>query len=76
MAALERDGGEGVRGLILDSTFASYRDVAQDKLRRWWPTWPLQWPLSRLLISDRFAPERLIARPFLGGWTECCLDEG
>ncbi len=62
LAALERDGGEGVRGLILDSTFASYQGVAQDKLRQWWLTWPLQWPLSRLLISDRFAPRRLIAR--------------
>ena len=50
LAALEREGGEGVRGLILDSTFASYREVAQDKLRQWWLTWPLQWPLSRLLI--------------------------
>lgn len=62
LAALERDGGEGVRGVILDSTFASYRAVARDKLSRWWLTWPLQYPLSGLLISDRWAPERLIAR--------------
>ena len=62
LAALDRDGGQGVRGIILDSTFASYQGVAQDKLRQWWLTWPLQWPLSRLLISDRYAPRRLIAR--------------
>ena len=62
LASLDRDGGEGVRGVVLDSTFASYRGVAQDKLATWWLTWPLQWPLSRLLISDRWAPRRLIAR--------------
>jgi len=62
LAALERDGGEGVRGLVLDSTFASYRAVARDKLRQWWLTWPFQYPLSALLISDRWAPQRLIAR--------------
>ena len=29
LASLDRDGGEGVRGVILDSTFASYRKVAR-----------------------------------------------
>lgn len=62
LAALERDGGEGVRGVVLDSTFASYRKVARLKLGGFWLTWPLQYPLSALLISDRWAPERLIAR--------------
>jgi fermentation-respiration switch protein FrsA (DUF1100 family) len=62
VAALDRDGGEGLRALVLDSTFASYRRVARDKLGRLWLTWPLQWPLSALLISDRLAAERFIAR--------------
>ncbi len=62
LASLDRDGGEGVRGVILDSTFASYRAVARDKLRQWWLTWPLQYPLTWALVSDRWAPERLIAR--------------
>lgn len=62
LAALDRDGGEGVRGVVLDSTFASYRRVARLKLGGLWPTWALQYPLSALLISDRWAPERLIAR--------------
>jgi fermentation-respiration switch protein FrsA (DUF1100 family) len=62
LASLDRDGGEGVRGLILDSTFASYRTVARLKLDGVWLTWPLQYPLSALLISDRWAPQRLIAR--------------
>ena len=62
LASLDRDGGEGVRGVVLDSTFASYRAVARDKLRQVWVTWPLQYPLSWTLISERFAPALLIAR--------------
>ncbi|MFI5347226.1 MAG: alpha/beta hydrolase [Elusimicrobiota bacterium] len=61
VVALDRDGGEGVRALVLDSTFASYRRVARDKLGRLWLTRPLRWPLS-FLISDRLAPERFIMR--------------
>jgi len=61
LAALERDGGEGVRGVILDSSFASYRRIAREKLGLVWLTWPLQWPLS-FLVSDRLKPERLAAR--------------
>ena len=62
LAALDRDGGEGVRGVILDSTFASYRETARLKLGSALPTWLLQYPLSGLLISDRWAPKRLVAR--------------
>lgn len=62
LAALDRDGGEGVRAVVLDSTFASYRAVARLKLASLWLTWPLQHPLSALMISDRWAPKRLIGR--------------
>jgi fermentation-respiration switch protein FrsA (DUF1100 family) len=62
LAALDRDGGKDLHALVLDSTFASYQDVAREKLSHLWLTWPFQWPLSRLLISDRFAPARLLAR--------------
>ncbi len=61
LASLEKDGGEGVKGLILDSTFASYRVIAREKLGQLWLTWPLQYPLS-FLIGDSLAPERLAAR--------------
>ncbi len=40
--------------LVLDSTFASYRKVAQAKLSELWLTWPLQWPLS-FLVSDEYS---------------------
>lgn len=61
LASLERDGGEGVKGLILDSTFASYRGIARDKLSQLWLTWLFQYPLS-FLVSDALAPERLAKR--------------
>lgn len=61
LAALERDGGKDLRALVLDSTFASFRSVARDKLSQLWLTWPLQWPLS-FLVSDRWAPARSIGR--------------
>jgi pimeloyl-ACP methyl ester carboxylesterase len=38
--------------LILDSTFASYRDMARDMLDRFFLTWPFQYPLSFLISED------------------------
>lgn len=61
VASLDRDGGEGVRALVLDSTFSSYRRVARLKLAPHAITWPLQW-LPYLLVSDRYAPARLILK--------------
>jgi fermentation-respiration switch protein FrsA (DUF1100 family) len=40
---------------VIDSTFSSYRGIAQDKLAGFWLTWPLQWPLS-FLVSNDFSP--------------------
>ncbi len=60
VAALARDGGGGVRAVVLDSTFSSYRRVAREKMSHLWLTWPLRWPLS-FLVSDRHAPDRFIA---------------
>ncbi|MDE2489432.1 MAG: alpha/beta fold hydrolase [Elusimicrobia bacterium] len=61
VASLDRDGGAGLRALVLDSTFSSYRGIAREKLRLSRLTRPLAWPLG-FLISDRFSPDRLIAR--------------
>lgn len=41
-----------IQGVILDSTFASYRDLARSKLGSIWLTWPLQYPLSYLVSDD------------------------
>lgn len=49
-----------VRGLVVEGAFTSYRTLAQEKLAAFWPTWPLQWPLS-LTIDDRYRPIDAIA---------------
>lgn len=48
-----------IAGLALDSTFASYRGMAQGALARPWLTWPLQWPLS-FLVTDELSPRDYI----------------
>jgi fermentation-respiration switch protein FrsA (DUF1100 family) len=62
VASLGSRRGPAVRALVLESPFDSYRGLAQDVLSRLWLTWALQWPLSRLLISDRYAPARYAAK--------------
>jgi hypothetical protein len=61
VASLNRDGGAGLRALVLDSSFSSYCGVAREKLAAHGAMWAFQW-LPYLLISDRFAPDRRIAR--------------
>ena len=48
-----------INALIVESTFASYRKIAQDKFASFILTRPFQWPLS-LLIPDDFSPIRII----------------
>ncbi len=50
-----------IKGLIVESSFSSYRKVAREALAGFWLTWPLQWPLS-FTISDAYHPGRAIAR--------------
>jgi hypothetical protein len=50
---------EGLRGIIFDSTFASYRDISRRKLGSMFLTWPLQYPLS-WLVSDWRRPDEAI----------------
>ncbi len=44
-----------VRALVVEGAFTSLRALAREKLAGFWPTWPLQWPLS-LTIDDRYRP--------------------
>lgn len=50
-----------IAAVIADSGFASYRRIAREKLAAFWPTWPLQAPLS-WTISDRQAAIAVIDR--------------
>jgi hypothetical protein len=46
--------------IIVESTFASYRDIAQDKFAGFFLTWPLQWPLA-LLFPDKMSPVNVVS---------------
>ena len=53
--AIETQNEIPLQGMLLDSTFLSYRHAAQEILSKSWITWPFQW-LGLLLISDSWAP--------------------
>lgn len=44
-----------VKGLIVDSGFSSYRQIARQKLGSFFLTWPFQYPLS-FLVTDDWSP--------------------
>lgn len=52
---------QNIRALVVESPFASYRQIARDKLASFWLTWPLQWPLS-YTVSDNYSPAKAIDR--------------
>ena len=49
-----------VKGLVIEGAPSDYRDITQEKLAAFWPTWPLQWPLAQLM-TDGFRPLEAIA---------------
>jgi uncharacterized protein len=46
---------DDVRALVVEGGFTGYRALAREKLADFWPTWPLQWPLS-MTIDDGYRP--------------------
>jgi hypothetical protein len=50
------DVKSSLHGVILDASFSSFRLIAREKLSGFWPTWPLQYPIS-LLITEKYDPE-------------------
>ena len=50
-----------VRALVEESAFASYRQIAREKLDNVWLTWLFQYPLS-WTISDRYSPSKAVAQ--------------
>lgn len=50
-----------LRAVIVDSAFASYSQIAREKMNSLWLTWPFQYPLS-WMFSDCFSPIKSIAR--------------
>lgn len=55
VASLAQASVTNVRGVVLESTFSTYRGLARQKLADIWLTWPFQYPLS-FLVSDDEAP--------------------
>jgi fermentation-respiration switch protein FrsA (DUF1100 family) len=53
--------GAGLRAVVLESGFSSYRAITRDKLAASFLTWPFQWPLS-FLVSDGDRPRDDIAK--------------
>lgn len=57
-----------IRALITESAFASYHQIAREKLAHFWLSWPLQYPLS-WTVSDAYSPSSAVAQispiPFL-----------
>ena len=53
--AIVEEHPTALKAVVLDSTFASYRSMARDKLAEHWFSWPLQWPLS-FLVTDDWSP--------------------
>jgi fermentation-respiration switch protein FrsA (DUF1100 family) len=49
-----------IRALVVESAFASYRQITREKLDDFWLTWPLQWLLS-WTVSDEYSPSAAVA---------------
>lgn len=62
LASLDRDGGDGLAAVVLESTFSSYIGIARDKLKLSWLTRPIRGPLAYAFVSDRYRPSRLASR--------------
>jgi len=56
LAAVAQGPKDGIRAVVVESAFASYRGVVREKLADYWLTWPVQWPLAWLLISNQQSP--------------------
>ncbi len=52
---------KNIQALIVESAFASYRQIAREKLGSVWLTWPFQYPLS-YLVSDKYSAIRWVGK--------------
>jgi uncharacterized protein len=55
VSSIAHCAADQVKGLVLDSTFSSYRRIARQTLGGFFLTWPLQYPLS-FLVTDDWSP--------------------
>lgn len=62
LAALAARGTEGVRAVVIDSTFYSYRTIVRDKIGQMPVLSLLKWPLSFVLTGNGHSPAHAIDR--------------
>jgi len=62
LAAVAQGSKDGIHAVVVESTFSSYRSIAREKLSEFWPTWPFQWLLAWLLISDEESPLPILGK--------------
>lgn len=60
LAALDEVGMQGIRAVVLDSAFYSYRLIVRDKIKYIPILSLLRWPLSFIVISDARSPASTI----------------
>ncbi len=69
ISALQQAGTQGVRALVVEGTFLSYRDVVRRILADGWLTWIFQYPVAFVFFSDAYSPadalKALAGLPFL-----------
>jgi len=56
LAVLGRNHFPGVKAVAIDSTFYSYRSIVRDKIGEIPLLWIAKWPLSFLVINNRYSP--------------------
>jgi fermentation-respiration switch protein FrsA (DUF1100 family) len=56
LAVLGRNHFPGIKAVAIDSTFYSYRSIVRDKIGEIPLLWIAKWPLSFLVINNRYSP--------------------
>ena len=60
--ALAAAGSEGVQALVLEGSFASYRELVRLKMNDTWFLWPFQYPVAYGLFSDGMSPTEALPK--------------
>ncbi len=62
IAAVAEAGSADVRAVVTESTLSSYRLVVRDQIGKMARASFLRWPLSWLVVNNRYSPDRVIDR--------------
>ncbi len=69
IAVIGSNDFKGIKAVAIESTFYSYRSIVRDKMERIFILSPLKWPLSFIIVSNKYSPSKVIDKvspiPFL-----------